>query len=350
MRWRISKFDGKPLTPDIQNEMQIIIKKNRNIYLCSEDAARNLSAKWHSCVVHPQSPRFIETAVPVVLSGNDAYAPFMAVMLQSLLDNSNPERKYHFIFFESDFSDWTKERLTEQILNFPHCMIDFVNTKNALDDIPFALNSIRFSKDIFSRFFIPYWLNKYPKVIYCDSDMLAKADISKLYDMDMQDYCIGATSNQWLNSVLNRRNYSSLISFAIFSLLENWPRYINSGLLVFNSKKFRELYSCNDLIKFTIYYTNRYKKIFPDQDILSFLFKDNCFILPPEWNCCWTPTEKNNRYYLQTADSNINIIHFTSYRKPWKDLPEMTNNPTAQAYRDYAKNIPLFNEYFAVKH
>ena len=345
MRWQISKLDGTPLTTDIQKQMQSIIKKRRSTYLLKQRTAQSLSENWQGFSKQPRDDlRFIENAIPVVLSGDNNYAPFMAVMLQSLLDNSNPQRRYHFIIFESNFTKDSKDYLIMQLQKFPHCSIDFINTKNALKDIPFSLHNSKFSTDIFSRFFIPYWLCQYPKVIYCDSDMLAKEDIAKLYDLDIQDYCMGAVANQWLTSVLNRQQYSSLVSFAVFSLLENWHSYINSGLLVFNTKKFKEKFPIDNLLKFSIFYTNHYRKIHPDQDILSLLFENDYFVLPPEWNCCWTPTSKNNEPYYLSVKSNIKIIHFTSYVKPWKDLPETKNNSMAIAYKDYAKNVPLFND------
>jgi len=341
---KIIKYDGKQLTPVIQSKIQEIIKKNHAIYFRSEMAAKKLADNWQGVLNRSENICFIEKAIPIAFCSNNSFAPYMAVMLQSLLDNSNPQRKYHFIIFEPDFSDMTKSYLTEQVSKFTYCYIDFINTKNALDEIPFSLSKSHFTTDIFSRFFIPYWLDKYPKVIYCDGDMRAMVDIAELYDMDMQGYCMGATINNLINEILHTKKYSPLISVAVFSLLENWSYYINSGLLVFNTNKFKEKITYQDLFKFIIYYTNRYRKTYDDQDVLSLFVKDDYFVLPPEWNYCWSSSSADgNKEYFRESKSNTKIIHFTGKIKPWKNFPEIVDNPDAIAYRDYARNIPLFN-------
>ena len=340
--WKIEKYNGLSLTPEIQNKIQCVIKRTRSIYFHDEKTAKNLANNWvPQSEAQAEDLRFIENAIPIVLCFNDDFAPYTAVMLQSLLDNSNPQRKYHFILFEQNISDTTKKYLCNQISCFSHCSIDFVNTKDAINKIPFALSKkTHFSSDIFSRFFIPYWLDGYSKVIYCDSDMIAMADIAELYDLDIQGHCMAATVNQGVSSALQHKNYSSAIfnsSPAAFLFLENWFRYINSGLLVFDIERFKKKISYENLFRFCIYYTNRYKKIFGDQDVLSLLVKDDYFLLPREWNYCWAS------FFFQPAEPNTKMIHFTSKIKPWKNFPEIANNPDALAYRDYAKNVPLYN-------
>jgi len=340
---KIRKYDGEPLTPLVQYKIQEIIKKNKAIYLHDNETAKNFADNWQSTLDPPSDIRFIDNAIPVVLCANNNFAPYMAVMLQSLLDNSTSDKKYHFIIFERDYPSRTKEHLMNQVSKFLHCYIDFINTKDALDRIPVSLSKSHFTIDIFSRFFIPYWLNKYPKVIYCDSDMLAKADIAELYSIDIQDYCIGVSISSLINEILRSRKYSSLISVAVFSILENWSCYINSGVLVFDTKKFREKISLQKLFKFAIYYTNRYKKTYDDQDVLSLVINDDYFILPNEWNYSWSSHNGGRNLFKQT-EADAKIIHFTGKIKPWDNLPEIANSPDALAYKNYAKNIPLFNE------
>ena len=340
MEKRIKKYNGRLLTTVMQCEIQNEIKKDRSIYYRDEKTVSNLSNNWQGVLVPPEKLRFIENAIPIVLTANENFAPYAAVMLQSLLKYSHPNREYHFIFLEYDFSDTTKEYLQNQVSDFVHCSIDFVSTKDALKEIPIVSTKNHVNIDAFSRLFIPYWLERYPKVIYCDCDMIAKVDIAELYDFNIQNYCIGAVVNQGVNSALCNQNYSAAIyhsSPAAFMLLENWPRYINSGVLIFNTTKFKQNISFQDLFKFVIYYTNRYKKRCNDQDILSLIVKDHYFVLPPEWNYCWSA------FSFKESEQNTKIIHFTSKIKPWKNFPEIANNNDALAYRDFAKTVPLYN-------
>jgi len=117
-------------------------------------------------------------------------------------------------------------------------------------------------------------------------------------------------------------------------LLDNWLCYLNAGILVFDTKRFKDKISFQDCFKLAIYYTNRYKKRYDDQDILSMLVKDDCFPLSQDWNYPW---------HKEGAE-NCKILHFISSLKPWKNIPEIKNNPIVLEYRKYANTIPLFKE------
>jgi len=338
------KYDGKPFSPAIQSQVKkIIYKYSPDIYFHDEKTSRSLADRWQGRVCKPNL-RFIENAVPVVLSANEDFAPYMAVMLQSLMDNSNPLRKYHFIILGRDFSDETKKYILNQKYNFSHCEIDFINTESAFAEIPIIPRpGGPLSIDTFSRLFIPYWLDRYPKVIYCDSDMIAKADIAELYDLDMHDSCMGAVIAHSVNVHLQNRTYSFFLGWPLFLNVEDWTSYINAGVLVFNTKKFMEKISYHDCFKFAIYFTNRFKERCNDQDVLVSLVKSDCFSLPQEWNYVWRIFKDGKRLF-RLAESNTKLFHFVSPVKPWKNIPEIASHPDVLAYRNYAKTVPLYRE------
>jgi len=338
---RLERFDGKIFTPAIQKKIKRQLKNRSDIYFHDEKTARNLAENWQGEIIRPQNLKFIENAIPVVMSANEYFAPYMAVMLQSLLDNSNPQRKYHFVLFEQNFSENTKIALMDQMLKFPYCEIDFINTESALDKIPIACEpDAHFSIDTFSRFFIPYWLEKYPKVIYLDGDMLAKADIAELYDLDIQNNCMGAVLSPAVSTNVENRAYSFFGSRPIFLYLDNWLRYIQAGVLVFDTGRFRERFSYSECFKLAIYYTNRHKRHFVDQDVLALLVKEDYFVLPPEWNYSWYTPYTGYR----PARQDTKLFHYTTSVKPWKNLPEIANNWDVLAYRNYAKTVSLFKQ------
>jgi len=320
------------------------IKQSDIIYLKDEETAKAMADNWKGEIKKPENLRFIENAIPVVLCANDGYAPYLAVMLQSLLDHSNPQRIYHFIIFERGFSSDTKKYLSDQATKFENCKIDFVDISSAFDGLPLVPSQSTQSVDIFLRLFIPYWLDKYPKVIYLDSDMIAKADIAQLYDLSIEPFCMGATKDEWFAANFKEKNYACLLTGSpTFIFIENWDSYFAGGILVFDTKKFKERNSYKDLFAFAIYYTNRYSKHLQEQDVLNLLIKDDLFILPPEWNYAWEKWENGKNVYI-SANSDTKILHFVSRVKPWKNDPEIENCPETLAYRKYAKNIKLFIE------
>jgi len=318
------------------------MKERYDNFSSDEKGTRYLANSWNGIVNKPQNLRFIENAVPIVLCADENYAPYMAVMLQSLMDYSNPQKKYHFIIFERGFATKTKDCLIEQALKFPHCTIDFISMQSVFDGMTLATHDY-FSIDIYSRLFIPYWLDKYPKVIYLDSDMIAMADISELYDLDIQDHCIGAVIEPGTDHSLMHKNYSYLINKPVVCYLEETSRYLNSGLLVFDTQKFREKISCEELFRFAIYITNSLKKHVGDQDVLNILFKDGYYILPSEWNFLLSIRSKGPAKTVR-GKAKAKIVHFFSPIKPWQNSPAIANYPEALAYLSYAKNVPLFRD------
>jgi lipopolysaccharide biosynthesis glycosyltransferase len=335
------KFNGKSLC-EVQAEIRKVIGKRRDIYFRDEDTARQLADNWNGTIRKPENLRFIKDAIPVVLCVNEAFAPYLAVMLQSLLNKSNPQRKYHFMIFGRELSDKVQDYLKKQVEKFTHCTIDFIDPQPALTGIPLvAVNHV--SIDAYSRLFIPYWLDKYEKVIYLDSDMILRADIAELYDIDIEPFCIAVAANDMAASCVESRKYGYFIKrSSVFMLLENWSRYINSGVLVFDTKKFTKEFPYRDFFRFAIYFTNRYAKRMNDQDVLALLLKDNYFVLSPVWNYNWSGRSGKGKY--QAAGPNVKIVHFAGKLKPWKNNILINTNADALEYRKLASDVPLFVE------
>ena len=338
------KYNGKYLTPELKSDIQKSIKKSHYMYFKSERLANKLTDNWTGELNKPKNIKFIKDAVPVVMCANETFAPYMAVMLQSLLYFSNSQRIYHFIIFERGFSKKTEEKISNQVKKHENCFIDFIDVKDVFNEIPIHPGSI-WTIDTFLRLFIPYWLDDYPKVIYLDSDMIMKSDIGILYDIDIQAYCIGASIDVWLNAKLHINNkYYTCFKRPVFIFLEDWTRYFNNGVLIFNTEKFKKRISYHELFKFAIYYTNRYSVHVVDQDIFNYFFKTDYYQLSTDWNYGWYRNEfGNQKYYASNEDSKI--IHFVSSYKPWKDLQEINENIDTIAYRKFANTVPIFNDY-----
>jgi lipopolysaccharide biosynthesis glycosyltransferase len=336
-------FNGKPLDK-VQKEIQITIKNHHDIYFHNEEMAKQIANDWNGIINKPQNLRFIEDAIPIVLSAGEHYSPYTAVTLQSLLNNSNRKRKYHFIIFEEDFSNETKDLLKNQVSNFSHCTIDFVNTANVFNEIPIAPPNSYLNIGVYLRLLIPYWFDNYKKIIYLDSDLITLTDIAELYDIDILDFCLGAVIDQYNESHLRQRYYTYLSQKAspVFMLLTNWSRYFNAGVLLFNTQKFKDKIHFQDLFRFTIYYSNRYINHWNDQDVLNLLIKNDYYLLPSEWNYQLLKIFKNRSY--QPSESNTKIIHFIGDIKPWESNPQIEDDKNILKWQNLAKSVPLFIE------
>src|SRR5690606_37561944 len=110
---------------------------------------------------------------------------------------------------------------------------------------------------------------------YLDVDMLVMSDISHLWMIDTGDYAVAA--------VLDRSKFVSSSWAGIPNYEElNIPsdtKYFNSGLLIMDLKKWREMNAIKSILD-VIHYNARHV-IFPDQYGLNVVFANNWFELDP---------------------------------------------------------------------
>ena len=127
------------------------------------------------------------------------------------------------------------------------------------------------------------------KVLYLDIDMMARDDISKLYNIDISDYEYAAV----------KEKYGSVFI---------WPDYINAGMLLLNMKKIKEtglLKKARELIK------NK-KLLFADQSAIYYSTTKK-LLLPRIYN------EQSKFNKKDTV-----ICHFCK-RLLWKPYPHTEN-------------------------
>ena len=152
------------------------------------------------------------------------------------------------------------------------------------------------------------------KVIYLDADTVVLDDIYKLYNENI-DYYIGAVAE--LTTTSCPRNIG----------IPKSHKYFNSGVLLINSKKWRE-----DNIKDKLFEIGKkYSKLlaYPDQDILNKAFENNNYkILDYKYNAS-EGTKKSS------SDDNIIVRHYTG-TKP--------DNLIDKYYYDY--NYENINEFW----
>lgn len=143
------------------------------------------------------------------------------------------------------------------------------------------------------------------KCIYVDSDILVTKDISELWDMNIDKFAMAAalnTSKGGLNGC-DRLTYDC--PFEHEDDISNYG-YYNSGLLVCNLKKWRELNFLKKALKLMCKYNSKITS--HDQTILNFVFRGQILTLPREWN--FTP------WWTRELET-ISNLHFTSKHKPW---------------------------------
>lgn len=243
--------------------------------------------------------------IPIFFSVNDAYAPFLAVALNSIKANASKNYKYRIHVLNDDIRESNREKLSVfSDENFEILFISLSDKLRRLDpDGKLSAHSFgAFSSlTIYFRLFIPALFPQYDKGLYLDSDVVVPGDISQLWEEPLGNNLIGACADYSIQHITPFMRYIDEYVGV------DHRNYVNSGILVLNMKKLREA----DLAGRFLHWLREYSLecVAPDQDYLNALCWDRIHYLDPTWDAM--PTDR----ILDLE--NPRIIHFNLSTKPW---------------------------------
>lgn len=269
-----------------------------------------------------------KNVIDIACTLDEEYVQHCTVMLCSIfLNNPNTLFKIHII--KEKGKSYSFLILTSFIKKKGHYVklieIDISFTKQTRLD-----NHI--TKAAYYRLKLPSILKNIPKVLYLDPDIIITTNISKLWHLNIDDYSLFAAADPELECI-NRK--SSL------NIPDNFI-YFNSGVLLFNLKKWRleklEIKTLNYLKE------NATKLQFHDQDALNAVLHTSVQIISSQWNLVTTFFKPNMHWedenYIVELKKNAKIIHFTGSSKPW----HLENkHPYKHLYYHYLKQTPWKN-------
>ena len=281
--------------------------------------------------------------IPVAFSFDEKFFIGAYITIFSLLSNAKKTTQYK-IYFLLDLDKFNKSTLNKfyelaDIFNTKITIIEVNNNQYNFKDYG------RYSIEVYNRLLIPWLIKNEDKILYLDVDLIINDDLYELYNINIENYLIGASLAT--DVILEIDNYIPNF-FENFNL--NKDEYINSGVLLINSKKFRELNLLDDLL-------NKTKHNFPavDQDILNIVCENQKYILNKNYNVTYGINYFINKYsnIIDINDFveyyfNPIIFHYTDYHKPWNFY--YPNSEMHNKWWEYYKKSPIFNEkYFYQK-
>ena len=119
--------------------------------------------------------------IPVFLSSDNNYAPFIATTIASICNNTKSFIEFYIL--DSGISEGNKEKilsLSNKFDNFSleYIFIDVQKYFKNFRSIPYITLST------YNRIFIPEKNKKNEKIIYLDCDLIVTSDISELYNIE----------------------------------------------------------------------------------------------------------------------------------------------------------------------
>ena len=163
--------------------------------------------------------------VPIFFAVDDQYVPFLAVAMQSLIDNSSTENNYLIKILYTNISEENQSKIKKY--EKENINIEFV-------DLNYYINKVKdklytrdyYSKTTYFRLFIPDLYPQYDKVLYLDSDIAILSDVADLYNIDLEDNLVAAIPDGAVQSIDVFKEYVEKVAG-----VANYRNYFNAGII-----------------------------------------------------------------------------------------------------------------------
>jgi lipopolysaccharide biosynthesis glycosyltransferase len=262
----------------------------------------------------------------VAYSSDEHYVPHAAASIVSLFQSNRSFSEIHVNFLDFGIQESSKNEL-KRIVAENHGEITF------LDGAALLRENMAIGAEIsyYGRLFLPQLVDL-DRILYIDGDTIICHDLAELWETDLEGYLIGAVQDVPADYLVT----------AIGMAPEE--RYINSGVVLFNLKEWREQKVLDQCIQFI----NLFHGDVPhrDQGTLNGVCKGKIKILPPRFNMMpemiYMSAEQVRKLYhvpVYYSQEEINdavkdpvIIHFLAklYNRPWF---QDCSHPMKEKYR-----------------
>lgn len=264
--------------------------------------------------------------IPIFFTIDDKYAPYISVAIKSISDNASDKYKYKIIILYQELNEENMKNIAA--LATDGIEIKFIYIKEGLETITDRVeNRLRcdyFTLTIYFRLFIPEMFPQYDKGIYIDSDIVVTDDISKLYNIDLENNLVGACNDKSILGI------PELVNYIENAVGVDRHKYVNSGVLLMNLKEMRKRKFTKHFL--TLLNTYHFDSVAPDQDYLNAMCNGKILYLDETWDAM--PAEGTKEL------ENPKLIHYNLFQKPWC----YDNIQYEEYFWKYAKKTKYYNQ------
>lgn len=286
-------------------------------------------------------PAFERNNIAVAFAANDAFVPYMATMIYSIIVNGSGNNNYDFIILQSDIGPENREKLHDMTEPFENVSLRVVDVTEYIAGYAFFVgNKENFTKEAYYRLLIPELMEEYRKVLYLDGDMVALTDVAELYHTDLEGYLLASSRDLcgmigYYNPLMDLKKYRDKVL-----KLKEPDNYFIDGMLLFNIPEFRNAYSAKQLLEFAASRDWRQH----DQDVLNVLCEGRTKLVSAAWDVMvpefheYLPKKLSEE--LEESIAHAKIIHFGGDMKPWLCM----DAPFGEYFWRYAAQTPYIQE------
>ena len=253
---------------------------------------------------------------------NASYARHYVVLMASILANLKKEARAHFHLIYSGLSQNDLDAFA-QMKQVRDCDIEFIQIHESDFSSWTQTAGVRhLTVGAYYRIRIPEYAPKdVSRAVYFDGDIVVDGDISPMWDIDLDGYCVGVVSNGPNN----------------FRKIPESDRYFNSGVILFNLDAIRKTDFRREVDEAYEKSDNGFGDL--DQGLLNAALKGRVRFIPFCWNTqtAFLKIKNKFKYKLWTHFKKPVVIHYTNAYKPWSPR---CRNPLWRKYYKYLSLTP----------
>ena len=279
----------------------------------------------------------------IAYHSSDTFASVLAVSMASIMENNQDMGEITFYVLEKQISNENKKKLNDLVGKYQRklVLIPMPDMQKEFD-FPIARVRKKWILDSYCRLFLGTILPKeVERVLYLDCDTLCNGSLNNFCNQELDDnYCAGV-----IDAV--GENY-----YRLFKMNDS-SRYCNSGIVLFNLKKWRED-GIEDKVAQYVRQHNGYV-FFMEQSVMNIILQDKIKILHPKYNVYTLISGLNyqnlkllrhcKRFYSENeceeAKRDPRLIHLTNLflikGRPWQ---EKNKHPYRNLFLSYRSVTP----------
>nr|WP_319486581.1 glycosyltransferase family 8 protein [uncultured Cohaesibacter sp.] len=260
--------------------------------------------------------------ISIVVSFDENYSPIGTVFLKSLLRSRTSTSKYSIYVLSDGISGESKRTIEATVSEYSQSAVHFIELRGG-EFVANISGNRHITASTFFRLKLPSLFPHLDKIVYLDVDMICKADLTELMQIDLSNKyyagCLDVNHLAGLHTGSWQENYYG--NELGWSKDHIW-HYKQAGVLVFNLETLRRDGLEN---RFQEHIGKGYWMM--DQDILNICAPVNkVHELPLKWNVLTAMgTMRNKRKQLPPSLFNDyveafnapSIIHYGGAVKPW---------------------------------
>lgn len=263
-----------------------------------------------------------KNTIPIFFAVDDAYIPFLAVAIYSLVKHANKENEYIIKILYTDIKEENQKAIKKY--ENKNISIEFVDLNYYIDKVKDKLYTRDYyTKTTYFRLFIPDLYPQYDKVLYLDSDITILTDIAELYNIDIENNLVAAAPDDVIQNIEVFQEYAEKVVG-----VADYKKYFNAGILLMNLDEMRK---SNFQEKFLYLLETIKFSVAQDQDYLNRLCKGRVKLFSNTWNRMPIGKDIIER-------EKLHLIHYNLAFKPWhfEDI----------LYKEYFWEIAQKTEFF----